>query len=120
VRFYAAEVLLALEYLHLMGFVYRDLKPENILLHGSGHIMLTDFDLSKQASVAVSPQLVKKFMGAKGDIYTTPELNSNSFVGTAEYIAPEVVTGLGLQNACVDFLDFRNFVIRDDIWDNSL
>ena len=39
-------VLLALQYLHLLGYVYRDLKPENILLHHTGHIMLTDFDLS--------------------------------------------------------------------------
>ena len=39
-------MLIALQYLHLMGFVYRDLKPENILLHSSGHILLTDFDLS--------------------------------------------------------------------------
>lgn len=42
----AMQVLLALQYLHLLGYMYRDLKPENILLHRSGHIMLTDFDLS--------------------------------------------------------------------------
>lgn len=67
-RFYAAEVVAALEYLHLMGFIYRDLKPESmrslyplrspsyadefypdILLHQSGHIMLSDFDLAKQS-----------------------------------------------------------------------
>ena len=41
-----AQVLLALQYLHLLGFVYRDLKPENILLHHTGHVLLTDFDLS--------------------------------------------------------------------------
>ena len=46
-RFYAAEVLCALEYLHLHGFIYRDLKGENILMHQSGHIILADFDLSK-------------------------------------------------------------------------
>lgn len=47
-------MLIALQYLHLMGFVYRDLKPENILLHASGHILLTDFDLSySQGSTTV-------------------------------------------------------------------
>lgn len=52
-RFYAAEVLLALQYLHLLGFIYRDLKPENILLRKSGHITVTDFDLSYCASSRV-------------------------------------------------------------------
>jgi protein-serine/threonine kinase len=47
-KFYASEVLLALEYLHLIGIIYRDLKPENILVHESGHIMLSDFDLSRE------------------------------------------------------------------------
>jgi serine/threonine protein kinase len=57
-KFYAAEVLLALEYLHYLGFFYRDLKPENILMRDSGHIALTDFDLSKQAQ-AVSPKMIE-------------------------------------------------------------
>jgi serine/threonine protein kinase len=51
VRFYISEVLLALQYLHLLGYVYRDLKPENILLQGSGHVLLTDFDLSYSKGV---------------------------------------------------------------------
>ncbi|GLJ43920.1 hypothetical protein SUGI_0915610 [Cryptomeria japonica] len=50
-RFYASEVLLALEYLHMMGIVYRDLKPENVLVRDDGHIMLTDFDLSLKSTV---------------------------------------------------------------------
>lgn len=58
-RFYAAEVLLALEYLHLLGIIYRDLKPENILVHESGHVMLSDFDLAHELKpslpIAVSP-----------------------------------------------------------------
>ncbi|MCO5548120.1 hypothetical protein L7F22_001578 [Adiantum nelumboides] len=53
-RFYAAEVLLALEHLHKLGIVYRDLKPENILVQGSGHIKLTDFDLSLNLHAARS------------------------------------------------------------------
>ncbi|XP_020092066.1 protein kinase PINOID-like [Ananas comosus] len=49
-RFYAAEVLLALEYLHMLGIVYRDLKPENILIRSDGHILL-----STRLSVIHSP-----------------------------------------------------------------
>ncbi|KAJ0411648.1 hypothetical protein ATCC90586_004117 [Pythium insidiosum] len=52
-RFYAAEVLVALEYLHLLGIIYRDLKPENILIHESGHVVLSDFDLAYQVKPAV-------------------------------------------------------------------
>lgn len=57
-RFYTAEVVMALQYLHLLGVVYRDLKPENILLHESGHILLTDFDLSYTKAVP-TPKLQK-------------------------------------------------------------
>lgn len=49
-RFYGAEVLLALEYLHMLGVVYRDLKPENVLIRSDGHIMLSDFDLSLEST----------------------------------------------------------------------
>ncbi|KAM0872034.1 hypothetical protein ACQ4PT_038992 [Festuca glaucescens] len=56
-RFYAAEVLLALEYLHMMGVVYRDLKPENVLIRADGHIMLTDFDLSLESTSSPSLEL---------------------------------------------------------------
>ncbi|KAK4432542.1 Serine/threonine-protein kinase KIPK2 [Sesamum alatum] len=147
-RFYVAEVLLALEYLHMLGIVYRDLKPENILVREDGHIMLTDFDLSLRCSV--SPTLVKSsstvmepprvsgpcagsncidpfcagpsckmscfsprlFPAAtrarklKADaavrarslpqlVAEPTEARSNSFVGTHEYLAPEIIKGEG-------------------------
>ncbi|EXC36433.1 Protein kinase PINOID 2 [Morus notabilis] len=57
-KFYAAETILALEYLHMMGIVYRDLKPENVLVREDGHIMLSDFDLSLKCDVV--PKLVRR------------------------------------------------------------
>ncbi|GLJ57718.1 hypothetical protein SUGI_1369050 [Cryptomeria japonica] len=77
-RFYAAEVIVALEYLHEKEIVYRDMKPENILVQDSGHIMLTDFDLSL------------RLISDHGEYN---EWKSRSFVGTEEYIAPEVLWG---------------------------
>lgn len=137
VRFYAAEVLLALQYLHLQGFVYRDLKPENILLHASGHIKLTDFDLSYCQSkttprliptadvpsvAAVSSSSSPSNAGENNSddaaaaapaqrtpppflLAALPEGRANSFVGTEEYLAPEVISGAG-HDAMVDWWSF--------------
>ncbi|KAF9364772.1 hypothetical protein BGX34_000442 [Mortierella sp. NVP85] len=73
--FYAAEIVLGIEELHRQGIVYRDLKPENILLALDGHIVLTDFGLSKQFPA---------FSGLA-------EEKTNTFCGTAEYLAPEIL-----------------------------
>ncbi|KAF5333495.1 hypothetical protein D9611_002320 [Ephemerocybe angulata] len=105
-RFYAAEVVAALEYLHLMGFIYRDLKPENILLHQSGHIMLSDFDLAKQsAEHGGMPSMVHSEHNGVPLVDTmscTANFRTNSFVGTEEYIAPEVIAAQG-HTAAVDW-----------------
>nr|AML77804.1 putative LOV domain-containing protein [Sisyrinchium angustifolium] len=106
VRFFAAEVVVALEYLHCQGVIYRDLKPENILLQKDGHVTLTDFDLSCLTSC--KPQLIipdtqDKKRQKKGRIppifVAEPVRASNSFVGTEEYIAPEIITGAGHSSA---------------------
>ncbi|XP_068324724.1 phototropin-2-like isoform X1 [Pyrus communis] len=105
-RFYAAEVVIALEYLHCLGIVYRDLKPENILLQKDGHIVLTDFDLSFMTSckpLIIRHQSLNNRRRSSSQPPPTfiaePVSQSNSFVGTEEYIAPEIVTGAGHSSA---------------------
>ncbi|PWA51459.1 D6 protein kinase like 2 [Artemisia annua] len=168
VKFYVAEVLLAMEYLHMLGIVYRDLKPENVLVREDGHIMLSDFDLSLRCSV--SPTLVKsasidseplrkntafcvqpaciepsciqpscvvptscfspRFFSSKSrkerkskttkdignQVTPLPELmaeptsaRSMSFVGTHEYLAPEIIKGEG-HGSAVDWWTFGIFL----------
>ncbi|XP_022845802.1 serine/threonine-protein kinase D6PKL2-like [Olea europaea var. sylvestris] len=165
-RFYVAEILLALEYLHMLGVVYRDLKPENVLVRDDGHIMLSDFDLSLRC--VVSPTLVKALSLeseplSKNPVYCVqpaciepaciqpscvvptscfsprlfsrkskkdgkhkneignqvsplPELmaeptnaRSMSFVGTHEYLAPEIIKGEG-HGSAVDWWTFGIFL----------
>ena len=47
-KFYVAEILLAIEYLHSLNIIYRDLKPENVMIDDEGHIAITDFGLAKK------------------------------------------------------------------------
>ncbi|XP_073118322.1 phototropin-2 isoform X6 [Elaeis guineensis] len=105
-RFYAAEVVVGLEYLHCLGIIYRDLKPENILLQKDGHVVLTDFDLSFLTSC--KPQVIKHVSLSRRrksrdhlppTFVAEPSAQSNSFVGTEEYIAPEIITGAGHSSA---------------------
>lgn len=167
VRFYVAEVLLALEYLHMLGIIYRDLKPENVLVREDGHIMLSDFDLSLRCSV--NPTLIKStnsdsdpnrknnpvyfvqpacidpsciqpscivpttcfspriFLSKSkkqrkpkpevgNQVMPLPELiaeptdaRSMSFVGTHEYLAPEIIKGEG-HGSAVDWWTFGIFL----------
>eukprot|EP00262_Sarcandra_glabra_P011933 TRINITY_DN2960_c0_g3_i1.p1 TRINITY_DN2960_c0_g3~~TRINITY_DN2960_c0_g3_i1.p1 ORF type:complete len:615 (-),score=63.82 TRINITY_DN2960_c0_g3_i1:147-1991(-) len=166
VKFYVAEVLLSIEYLHMLGIIYRDLKPENVLVREDGHIMLSDFDLSLRCSV--SPTLVKsssldsdpfrknnpvyciqptciepsciqpscvaptcfspRLFSSKSkkdrkpkneignQVTPLPELmaeptaaRSMSFVGTHEYLAPEIIKGEG-HGSAVDWWTFGIFL----------
>jgi serine/threonine protein kinase len=86
-KFYSAELLLAIEYLHSLGIVYRDLKLENILLASDGHIVLTDFGLAKEG-----------FRHRLHDKTATR-------VGTPNFVAPEVYKGMPYGKA-VDWWSF--------------
>lgn len=90
VKFYLAELALALEHVHKLGIIYRDLKPENILLDADGHIALTDFGLSK-----LPPSSDKAY----------------SFCGTVEYMAPEVVNRRG-HTFAADWWSFGVLMVR--------
>ncbi|KAL7140903.1 hypothetical protein ABFS83_08G018600 [Erythranthe nasuta] len=166
-RFYASEVLLALEYLHMMGVVYRDLKPENVLVREDGHIMLSDFDLSLRcyvsptlltsnngpactiSSYCIEPSCIdpsfklpvcvvepscfrpscfkprlfnSKPVKARGErinlsssdsrpvlVAEPTAARSMSFVGTHEYLAPEIIRGDG-HGSAVDWWTFGIFL----------
>ncbi|MED6198924.1 Protein kinase PINOID [Stylosanthes scabra] len=170
-KFYGAETLLAVEYLHMMGIVYRDLKPENVLVREDGHIMLSDFDLSLKCDVVpkllrtktttttfqrtikttktsrspscalpIQPVLscfslsssrnkkrsptvttvitenannnneVTEELDPDPELVAEPiEAKSKSFVGTHEYLAPEVILGQG-HGSAVDWWTFGVFL----------
>jgi serine/threonine protein kinase len=74
-KFYAAQIAIALGYLHSSNIIYRDLKPENILISEDGYIQLADFGLAK--------------------IKNSDADDPNSFCGTPEYLAPEMIVGSG-------------------------
>uniref|UniRef100_A0A182N312 non-specific serine/threonine protein kinase n=2 Tax=Endopterygota TaxID=33392 RepID=A0A182N312_9DIPT len=89
-RFYFAETVLAVEYLHSYGIVHRDLKPDNLLITALGHIKLTDFGLSKMGLMSLATNLYEGYLDSE-----TRQFSDKQVFGTPEYIAPEVILRQG-------------------------
>ncbi|XP_042224337.1 microtubule-associated serine/threonine-protein kinase 3-like isoform X4 [Homarus americanus] len=89
-RFYFAETVLAVEYLHSYGIVHRDLKPDNLLITALGHIKLTDFGLSKMGLMSLATNLYEGYIDKE-----TRQFSDKQVYGTPEYIAPEVILRQG-------------------------
>lgn len=150
-KFYVAEVLLAIEYLHSIGVVHRDLKPDNLLVDAQGHLKLTDFGLSesgvqdklgslsnatKFSSITLNttntadpstPDLEDQLTTAlplfaqRSSIFKPDEIKEDEddkqkeedckksscrkvrVVGTPDYIAPEVLRGISINNPSLDW-----------------
>ncbi|KOS39821.1 hypothetical protein ACN38_g9331 [Penicillium nordicum] len=95
-RFYSAQILDTIDYMHKRGVIHRDLKPENVLLDSGMHVKITDFGTAK---ILKTPRADPSSSGILplDSAELTQEERASSFVGTAEYVSPELLTD---KNAC--------------------
>ncbi|GAP90111.2 putative agc pdk1 protein kinase [Rosellinia necatrix] len=98
-RFFGAQILDAIEYMHSRGVIHRDLKPENVLLDDQLHVKITDFGTARLLTDPRMPQAPPKIedMGTSSRGKEQDDSRAASFVGTAEYVSPELLTN---KNAC--------------------
>jgi len=94
-RFYGAEILDTIDYMHARGVIHRDLKPENVLLDDKMHVKITDFGTAKILELPKRPPRdgsSTESPTAGNPLDGSEDNRANSFVGTAEYVSPELLT----------------------------
>lgn len=90
-RFYTSEIVVALEHMHSLKIIHRDLKPENILISETGHILVSDFGSAK---------ILDRAKRNRQTTRSETQKRRGSFVGTAQFVSPEVLRGEPVQQAC--------------------
>jgi 3-phosphoinositide dependent protein kinase-1 len=96
-KFYSAQILDTIDYMHRRGVIHRDLKPENVLLDSQMHIKITDFGTAKILKGQRKPDSTTSGIPPLDATDIPEEERASSFVGTAEYVSPELLTD---KNAC--------------------
>uniref|UniRef100_A0A8C1W004 non-specific serine/threonine protein kinase n=1 Tax=Cyprinus carpio TaxID=7962 RepID=A0A8C1W004_CYPCA len=114
-QFYVAETVLAIDFIHQLGFIHRDIKPDNLLLDSKGHVKLSDFGLCTGLKKAHRTEFYRNLKHSQSNDLTFQHMNSKrkaetwkrnrrqlafSTVGTPDYIAPEVFMQTGYNKLC--------------------
>lgn len=106
VKFYASELVMAIETVHKMGFIHRDIKPDNILIDQHGHVKLTDFGLctgfrwTHDSKIYSNNNVSKHETRRKIKNLADSKHLAYSIVGTPNYIAPEILECKGYSQSC--------------------